>query len=136
MWFLDSFYKIFIAIQNYGIFKRNSQRKRSLQLTVPEMKIFFIFCYLLVLMSLSWISATLETSNFYHQVVFLAEFVQCMSGGVRRGLYCERFRRKFETGSYPELILTYLLLYSFMNFSNLPFVIKYQTTKHPRPQQK
>ena len=87
-------------------------------------------------MSIAWVSTTLETSNFSSQSVFLVEYIQCMSGGVRRGLDCEEFRRQFETGSYPELILTYLLLYTFLNFSNLPFVIEYQTTKQPHPQQK
>ena len=129
-------YKIF-SLQNYGIFKRRGpQRKRTLQLTVPEVKIFLTFCYLLVLMSILWTRSTLETSSFSRQAIFLVEYIQCMSGGVRRGLDCGEFRRNFENGSYPELTFTHLLLYIFLNFSNLPFVIEYQTTKQPRSQQK
>ena len=87
-------------------------------------------------MSILWIRSTLETSNFSSQAILLVEYIQCMSGGVRRGLDCGEFRKKFETDSYPELMLTHLLLYTFLNFSNLPFVIEYQTTKQPRPRQK
>jgi len=75
-------------------------------------------------MSISWISVTIETNNS-----ILVKHIQCMSGGVRRGLDCGEFRRQHEASSYPELMLTYLPPYIFLNLSNLPFVVNYSTIK-------
>ena len=121
---------ILALLQNYGIFKiKESQKTCPLQLTVPEVKIFLIFFYLLVLMSISWISATVMTNDFPNVAFSLVRHVQCMSGGDRQGLDCGEFRRQLEANSHPELALTYLPLYAFLNLSSLPFVIKYRTIK-------
>jgi len=122
---------ILAPLQNYGIFKKQeSQKTCSLQLTVPEVKIFQTFCYLLVLMGISWISFTVMTNDFPNVAFFLVRHVECMSGGVRQGLDCGEFRRQLLANSYPELKLTYLPLYAFLNLSNLPFVIKYRAVKY------
>ena len=52
-----------------------------------------------------------------------------MAGGIRDGLDCGNLRDKFKALAYPGLVVTYLILFTFLNFSNLPFVIEYKTVK-------
>ena len=52
-----------------------------------------------------------------------------MAGGTNRSHTCEKFRNEFEKLSYPGLECIYLILFTFLNFSSLPFVIQYKEVK-------
>ena len=52
-----------------------------------------------------------------------------MAGGANRSHTCEKFRNGFEKLTYPGLEYLYLIFFTFLNFSSLPFVIQYKAVK-------
>jgi len=112
-----------------GIFKRNTDGSKLCQLNASEVKIFLIFCYLLTFLVALWTTSSLDISNHENTSVHIGTYVQCLAGGVRDGLGCDVYRREFEALSYPGLLITYLILFAFLNISNLPLVIQYKTVK-------
>jgi len=104
-------------------------RTTGISFSTPEVKIFFIFCYLLVFMVVLWTTFSIDNGRFDVTLSYMHDYINCMSGGRRKDLDCEEDRRKFIDRGVPSLQITYLILYSFLTFSNLPFIIQFQSVK-------
>ena len=81
-------------------------------------------------MVLLWTQFSLENARFSTISSLILTYVQCMSGGIRKELDCGSYRRDFEAESHPELITAFFILFSFLSYSNLPFLIQFTTVKH------
>ncbi|XP_065891009.1 uncharacterized protein [Dysidea avara] len=117
-----------------GIFKRRLNKStgkpiRTFHFSTPEVKLFFMFCYLLVIMIMVWTSFSIRDGSANSFRFYLEQYWRCMSGGTGRSDTCEPYRREFESLSHPGLECTYLILLAFLNLSSLPFVIQYKTIK-------
>ena len=80
-------------------------------------------------MVLLWTSASVEIARFDTTVSAIYAYIRCMSGGIRKGLDCEPYRRDVEARANPVLFSVYFALFSFLSYSNLPFLIQFQTFK-------
>ena len=97
---------------------------------MPEVKISLIFCYLLLMMVLLWTNFSIENARFSTISSLILTYAQCMCGGIRKELDCESYRRDFEAESHPELVTAVFTLFSFLSYSNLPFLIQFKTVIH------
>ena len=118
----DYLYFITFIQQKFG-------RTRGISFSTPEVKIFFVFCYLLVFMVVLWTSFSIENGRFDATLSYMFDYINCMSGGIRKGLDCEGYKKKFLDRGIPGLQLTYIILYTFLTYSNLPFIIQFQSVK-------
>ena len=126
------FVSVIIFLQHKGIFKRTDGTSKCccIKYSTSEVKIFLTFCYLLVVMVLLWTSASIESARFDTTISSIRTYAQCMSGGIRKKLDCEPYKRDVEARSYPALLIVYFTLFSFLSYSNLPFLIQFKTVKH------
>lgn len=76
-----------------------------------------------------WSSASLQFGKLDEIIFYTGSYVQCMAGGIRKDQDCKKFRDEFEALGYPGLLVAYLVLFAFLNFSNLTFVVQYRTVK-------
>ena len=121
---------VIIILQHKGILRSDgSSRYCCVKFSTPEVKIFLTFCYLLIVMVLLWTSTSIQISRFDATVSAIRTYAQCMSGGIREGLDCEPYRRDVEAHTNPVLLTVYFTLFSFLSYSNLPFLIQFQTFK-------
>ena len=97
--------------------------------STPEVKLFMMFSYLLVIMITAWTSFSIRDGTANSFQFYLEQYWRCMAGGASRSHTCEKFRNEFESLTHPGLECTYLILFTFLNFSSLPFVIQYKTVK-------
>ena len=74
--------------------------------------------------SVSVFNARSDTIAFY-----MKKYVTCMSGGVQKKQDCEPYRKELEAVSLPGLLILYYTLFSFLSYSNLPFLIQFKTVK-------
>ena len=84
---------------------------------------------MLVVMVLLWTSASIGSARFDAIVTTIFTYALCQSGGIRKGLDCELYKRDVEALTYPTLQTIYFTLFSFLSYSNLPFLIQFQTFK-------
>ena len=80
-------------------------------------------------MVLLWTSNSIDSARFDETVSTIRTYAECMSGGIRKGLDCEHYRKQIEARTYPPLLIAYFTLFSFLSYSNLPFLIKLKTIK-------
>ena len=97
--------------------------------SIPEVKIFVTFSFLLVVLVMLWISISFQVSSYEKTSFHITNYIRCNLGGTRKGLDCEEERRKFETLSYPYLTAASIALYAILNLSNLPLVLQYHNVK-------
>ena len=97
--------------------------------TISEVKIFLTFCYLLIVMVLLWTSISVHEARANTTLFVIDKYVRCMSGGVQKEQDCESYRRELEALSLPGLTIIYYTLFSFLSYSNLPFLIQFKTVK-------
>ena len=102
---------------------------RTFHFSTPEVKLFIMFCYLLVIMITVWTSFSIRDGTASSFEYHLGQYWRCMAGGASRSHTCEKFRNEFEGLTHPGLECFYLILFTFLNFSSLPFVIQYKTVK-------
>jgi len=76
-----------------------------------------------------WTSFSIENGRFDATLSYMFDYINCMSGGIRKGLDCEGYKKKFLDRGIPGLQLTYIILYTFLTYSNLPFIIQFQSVK-------
>ena len=121
---------IVILLQHKGIFKSDgSSRICCVKFSIPEVKIFLTFCYMLIVMVLLWTSSSIGSARFDAVVSTIFTYARCQSGGIRKELDCEPYKRDVEALTYPTLQTIYFTLFSFLSYSNLPFLIQFQTFK-------
>lgn len=125
---------VLILLQRKGIFKRKfdgSSNFCCINLSISEVKLFFTFCFLLVVMVLQWTTFSLGIGRSKTRLPIIQRYALCMSGGLRQGLDCKQYRRDFEDHATPPalLIISYTL-FSLLSYSNLPFLIQYRAVKH------
>ena len=123
---------LLLYLQHMGIFRKSdgSSKFCCINFSIPEVKIFFTFCYLLFIITLLWNNFSIQNARFDTTFSIIHTYVQCMSGGIRKGLDCEAYRREFEHRSFPQLVMTYFMLFSFLSYSNLLYLVRITTTKH------
>ena len=80
-------------------------------------------------MVLLWTSNSIDSARFDKTVSTVRRYAECMSGGIRKELNCEQYRKEIEARTYPPLLIAYFTLFSFLSYSNLPFLIKFKTIK-------
>ena len=80
-------------------------------------------------MVLQWTSFSIDNARFDTTFSVLLAYVQCASGGIRNGLDCGPYRRDFEARVDPGLLISFFTLFSFLSYSNLPFLIQFKTVK-------
>ena len=80
-------------------------------------------------MVLLWTGVSIYDARFGDTLSIIITYAQCMSGGIRKELDCEPYRRSFEARTHPELSFVYFTLFSFLSFSNLPFLLQYKSVK-------
>ena len=110
-----------------GIFNKGDSR--LCQFTVPEVKIFFIFCYLLAVLAVLWTTLTYDISKVGESSIQIFSYFRCSINGVHDLLDCEQYREEFEEITIEELQVLYLVLVAFLNLSNLPLIIEYKSVK-------
>ena len=110
-----------------GIFKKGDNW--LCQFTVPEVKIFIIFCYLLTVLAVLWTTLTYDISKTSESSIQTGNYVRCSINGVHDLLDCEQYREEFEEITIQELQVLYLVLFMFSNLSNLPLIIEYKSVK-------
>ena len=119
-----------MPLQHKGIFRSDgSSRICCVKFSTSEVKIFLTFCYLLIVMVLLWTSSSIDSARFDNTVSTIRMYAQCMSGGIRKDLDCEPYKRDVESRTYPALLIAYFTLFSFLSYSNLPFLIQFKTIK-------
>ena len=80
-------------------------------------------------MVLLWTSTSIDTARFDTTVSTIRMYAQCMSGGIRKELDCKPYKRDVEARTYPALLIVYVTLFSFLSYSNLPFLIQFKSFK-------
>ena len=80
-------------------------------------------------MVLQWTTFSIVNARINITISAIRTYSVCLSGGIRRGLDCEPFRREIEAQTDTGLLLAYFALVSFLSYSNLPFLIQFQTVK-------
>jgi len=108
--------------QKYG-------RTTGISFSTPELKIFFVFCVLLAYMIVVWTFSSIENGRFHTTFSYMLDYIHCMSGGIRKDLNCEGYRRRFLDRGVPGLQLTFTLLYTLLTFSNLLFIIQFRSVR-------
>ena len=97
--------------------------------SIPEVKIFLVFSFLLVELALFWISITFQVSSFEATLFHINNYIKCNLGGIRAGLDCGADRRRFEELSYPYLSAANTAAYAILSLSNLPLVLQYNDVR-------
>ena len=119
-----------LFLQRKGIFRFvGSNKICCVKFSTSEVKIFLTFCYLLIVMVLLWTSAGIGSARFDTTISAIYMYAKCMSGGIRKGLNCEPCKRDVEAHTNPVLLTVYFTLFSFLSYSNLPFLIQFKTLK-------
>jgi len=80
-------------------------------------------------MAFLWISYTIylgKSDEFSH---YIDKYIHCMAGGVRNGLDCSEFRKKFETMYFKYFEIVHIAMHAFLNLTYLPFVLSYHEVK-------
>ena len=80
-------------------------------------------------MVLLWTSISIDSARFDTTVSTIHKYARCMSGGIRKELDCESYKRDVEARTNPVLLTVYFTLFSFLSYSNLPFLIQFKTVK-------
>jgi len=80
-------------------------------------------------MAFLWISYTIGVSKSEKFDYYIKEYAHCMAGGVRNGLDCSGFRKKFEAMNFKYFEVAHIAMYAFLNFTYLPLVLSYRTVK-------
>ena len=111
-----------------GIF-RKSTGSGPFRVTASEVKIFAIFCYLLVVLAVLWTSLTYDISKYNETAIKIGTYIRCSANGFHDQVDCEQYRKEFEDLSIHWLQVLYLLLVAFLNVSNLPLIIEYKSMK-------
>ena len=93
------------------------------------MKIFIIFCYLLAVLAVLWTTLVYNTSRGDEIAIQIGTYFRCSANGAHDLLDCEQYRKKFEALTLQELQVLYLVLFAFLNLSNLPLIIEYKSVK-------
>jgi len=88
-----------------------------------------LLCYLFVMMGFLWISYTINLSKSDEFQYYIDKYIDCMAGGVRNGLNCSEFRRRFEAMSFKYFEAVGIAMYAFLNLTYLPFVLSYRSVK-------
>ena len=99
------------------------------QFSASEVKILIIFCYLLTVLAVLWTTATYDISKSGELSIETHSYFRCSANGVHDLLDCEQFRKKFEGITIQELQILYLILFAFLNLTNLPLIIEYKSVK-------
>ena len=110
-----------------GIFKKGDGW--LCQFTASEVKIFIIFCYLLTVFAVLWTTLTYDISKSGERGIKMGYYFRCSANGVHEHLDCEEYREEFEALTIQELQVLYLILFAFLNLSNLPLIIEYKSIK-------
>ena len=93
------------------------------------MKIFLIFCYLLIFFGVLWSTATYDISKHDEIALQIGTYIRCLANGIHDGVDCEQYRNNFEEITIDPLIVLYFALSAFLNISNLPLIIEYKSMK-------
>ena len=93
------------------------------------MKISLIFCYLLALYIVLWISVTHGISTQEELAIALGTYFRCSINGIHDQQDCVQYRREFEDLALRWLHILYFLLGAFLNISNLPLVVEFKKVK-------
>ena len=80
-------------------------------------------------MVMLWTAVSVENARFDATVSAIHTYTKCMSGGIRKELDCEPYKRDVEAHTNPVLLTVYFALFSLLSYSNLPFLIQFQTFK-------
>ena len=110
-----------------GVFKKSDCW--LCQFTAPEVKILIICCYQITVLALLWTTLTYHTSRNRELAIQIGTYFRCSINGVHDLLDCEQYREEFEDITIQELQVLYLILFAFINLSNLPLIIEYKSVK-------
>jgi len=109
--------------------KSKSQKTRNSCVSTPEVKIFMVLCYLFVMMGFLWISYTIHLNKIDEFQYHINKYINCIAGGVRNGLNCSEFRRRFEAMNFKYFDAAGVAMNTFLNLTYLPFVLSYRSVK-------
>ena len=124
---------IVILLQRIGLFKRKSFgscKLCSINFSISEVKIFFTFCYLLIVLILQWTTFSLINARSDTINATIRTYSLCLSGGIRKDLDCEPYRREMEAQIDTRPLTAYFVFISFLSYSNLPFLVQFKTVLH------
>ena len=77
-----------------------------------------------------WTNFSIQNARSGATISIIQMYVQCMSGGSRKELDCEPYKQDFEARTYPQLVIIFFTLFSFLSYSNLLYLIQVTTAKH------
>ena len=80
-------------------------------------------------MVLQWTTFSIINARFDTTITTIHTYSLCLSGGIRKDLDCELYRREIEAQSDTGLLVAYFTFFSFLSYSNLPFLVQFQTVK-------
>ena len=100
-----------------------------IKFSIPEVKVFLTFCYLLIVMAILWTSVSIHNARSDTTVSIVNKYAHCMSGGIQKEQDCESYKRELQAISLPKLTIIYYTLFSFLSYSILPFLIHFKTVK-------
>ena len=80
-------------------------------------------------MVLQWTTFSIINARFDTTMTTIHNYSLCLSGGIRKGLDCESYRKEIEAQTDTGLLVAYFTLFSFLSYSNLPFLVQFQTIK-------
>ena len=126
-------FSIAILLQRKGLFRRKSYgscKFCSLNFSISEVKIFITFCYLLIVLILQWTTFSLINARSDTLITTMRTYSLCLSGGIRKNLDCEPYRREMEAQIDTGLLTAYFTSFSFLSYSNLPFLVQFKTVQH------
>lgn len=102
------------------------KRKRTFALSVPEVKLLVISCYLTLVLGASMIRFTLNVLTLNDRINATMDYSQCVGSG---NCNCDDERKMVENTSIPETAFLFLITLLFLNCSNLLFIIQFQDVK-------
>ena len=74
---------IVILLQHKGILRSDGSCKICcVKFSIPEVKIFLTFCYMLIIMILLWTSSSIGSARIDAVVSTIFTYARCQSGGI------------------------------------------------------
>ena len=123
--FIYLFVCLFIYFLNHLILQYRRNKNSHLRLSVPEIKLLFLFCYYFLLATIASPTTTLSSSNAAKFNTSLYEYFDCESAGLPNN--CSK--SVLAEYSSPELRVVGNILYSFIPAVHLVYVIHWKKAK-------
>ena len=120
-----------LFLQNHHLKSNNIAFSKvfCLGFSVPEIKLFLLFCYYMLTMLIYFITVVAHLLATDTLTASTNKYLVCSAGGDRE--QCEEHRERAEASLIGAISLTMLIviLYSLVNLSHLVYVIHFPTVK-------